>query len=401
MSGMTTINKDPVFVTYGWCRTAYAVVRSLGRRGIPVHIGDASRLAMSRFSKYCRSFTVLPDFFAEPEAYFEAVVKAMERTGARVLMPAHEDVAIFSMWQDQLPSDVRIAVPDYESYQAADDKYDVIALAESVGCPVPETRLVSDREQLISTAEQLGYPVAIKTRISNSAKGVAFAWDQHELEEKFFGLIDKFDLTHDRWPFLQAYLHGDPAGACALFDHGKVKAVFGEEYLRTKEGTTRGTTTLRRAHGHMFLIEPLIAIGEKLNWHGLVQIEYIQDTEGVYRINEINARLWGALWLAVAAGVDFPYLWYLLACEREVPNVEIYDDGKYCRWIVGDMLATLHLLIRGKIRDALSVWRPVPNCGHDDFCPHDPIPLLMEGVDYLAKACKYRGANPATKGMVR
>jgi hypothetical protein len=52
----------PAFVTYGWCRTAYTVVQSLGQKGIDVHVGDASPLAMSRFSRYCKSFTKLPVF---------------------------------------------------------------------------------------------------------------------------------------------------------------------------------------------------------------------------------------------------------------------------------------------------------------------------------------------------
>ncbi|HOM61792.1 MAG TPA: hypothetical protein PLP49_10225, partial [Anaerohalosphaeraceae bacterium] len=51
-----------VFVTYGWCRSSYAVLRSLGRKGLTVHVGDASPAAMSRFSRYAASFSRLPDF---------------------------------------------------------------------------------------------------------------------------------------------------------------------------------------------------------------------------------------------------------------------------------------------------------------------------------------------------
>ena len=58
----------PAFITYGWCRSAYTVARSLARRGVEVHVGDSSALAMARFSRHVRSFTRLPDFFHSPRS---------------------------------------------------------------------------------------------------------------------------------------------------------------------------------------------------------------------------------------------------------------------------------------------------------------------------------------------
>ena len=93
-------NDLSAFVTYGWCRSSYAVVWSLGRRGIDVHVGDASPLAMSRVSRYCKSFTRLPDFFVEPKRYFELTCEALKKTGAKVLLPGHEDVGIFCRYRE-------------------------------------------------------------------------------------------------------------------------------------------------------------------------------------------------------------------------------------------------------------------------------------------------------------
>ncbi len=107
----------PVFVTYGWCRTAYAVVLSLGRRGIDVHVSDASSSAMSRSSRYCRSYVKVPDFFVEPERYFDAICEALKKTGAGVLLPAHEDVGIFCQRRNELPPGVRVALPELGNLQ--------------------------------------------------------------------------------------------------------------------------------------------------------------------------------------------------------------------------------------------------------------------------------------------
>ena len=125
----------PVFITYGWCRNGYTVVRSLGQRGIEVHVGDASPLAMSRFSRYCRSFTCLPDCFCEPEEYFSAVCRALKKTSAGVLLPCHEDTRIFIKRRSELPEGVKVAFPDYKLYQQIEDKLDCVKPCWSAQLP--------------------------------------------------------------------------------------------------------------------------------------------------------------------------------------------------------------------------------------------------------------------------
>ena len=73
----------PAFVTYGWCRSAYTVVRSLAARGVEVHVGDSSPFAMSRFSRFTKYFTRRPDILAEAEAYVEARVRRSSLLGLR------------------------------------------------------------------------------------------------------------------------------------------------------------------------------------------------------------------------------------------------------------------------------------------------------------------------------
>ena len=80
--------RAPVLVTNGWVRTAYNVVESLGRRGIPVHVVDRSPRAMCRFSRWTRSFHRVPNFFEEPEAYARAPRVPL---GDGALLPAFAD----------------------------------------------------------------------------------------------------------------------------------------------------------------------------------------------------------------------------------------------------------------------------------------------------------------------
>jgi len=393
----------PVFITYSWCRSSYAIVLSLGRRGIDVHVGDAAPFAMSRFSRYCKSFTRLPEFFIEPERYFRETCRALKKTGSKVLMPGHEDVGIFSKRRDELPSDVHVALPEWDSYQIAEDKFAVLDLAEKTGCPVPDTMEIGSIQELENFAESSDWPVVIKTRIGNSAKGVRIARSSKELVQKFEELVQTYNLPKNRWPVVQEFLPGDAAGVCLAYNRGRCIASFAERYLRCKEPGKFGTSTLRETYDNHQLINNAIGVMDKLKWHGVAHLDFVADKTGQFKLIEINPRLWGALALALFSGIDFPYLWYLTAINRSNPeSVELQKRKIKCRWLIGDCLALFELVKRARFAEAAQLIVPQRNCYHDDFTLRDPLPLLFEICDYFSKFIKSGGSiNPVIGDMIR
>lgn len=394
--------KQPsAFVTYGWCRSSYVVLRSLASAGIQVHLGDASPFAMSRYSRYAGSFQRIPDFFLDPDSYFDRLYGALTETGARVLLPCHEDVGIISRRRHELPPGVLTAVPDWQTYQAAEDKFLLMEIAQRVGCPVPNTRRIESVDQLLKAADEFSRPVVLKTRIGNSAKGVAIVRDRSELETRFSRLVEQYGLAEDRWPFLQEYLPGRAIGICALYNQGRRVAWFSEEYLRCKEPGLFGTSTLRRASHQPEVMEQALSVLDHLKWHGLAHMDFIQDAQGTYKLIEINPRPWGALALAVHAGVDFPRLWYQAALG-ETPEFAGSLREVSCRWILGECMAAFGALRQGRLRETAGILKWVPNCCYDDFSVKDPLPFLFEWVDYLSKFIRAGGSiNPVGKNMIR
>ncbi len=397
---MMAAKRQSAFVTFGWCRTAYAFVHSLGRRGIAVHVGDASRLAMSRASRYCHSFSLLPRPYVEPRRYFQATCQALRRTGARVLLPTHEEAKLFVRWREELPPGTCVALPELPDYELAEDKERAIALAASVGCPVPRSRAVTDLAELAGIAGELGWPVIVKTRLGNSAKGVCLAHDPKELETRYRALIEQFRLPRPRWPFLQEFLPGEAVGVCMLFDRGEPRAVFGERYLRCKAPGRFGTSTFREAYQDGTVFGHATAVMRKLNWHGLVHLDFVADREGVLRLIEINPRPWGAIMLAVQAGVDFPYLAYQLAAGEPLSPPADRPRQIRCRWVLGDMIAALGLLKRRRLRDLAGMLRPARRCRHDDVVPGDLLPFFLQLADYSMKFLRWRSLNPTGEVII-
>src|SRR5206468_12795896 len=76
---------------------------------------------------------------------------------------------------------------------------------------------------------------------------------------------------------------------------------------------------------------------EALQWHGVAMVEFKRDArDGLPRLMEINGRFWNSLPLAIASGVDFPFLLYTLARDGACPpcfeRSEERRVGKECRF---------------------------------------------------------------------
>ncbi len=392
----------PAFVTYGWCRSAYTVVRSLAARGVEVHVGDSSAFAMLRFSRFAKSFTRLPDFFAEPEAYVEALGAAIERTGARVLMPCFEDVELVIRHRDRLPADVRVAVPAFDDWAVAEDKLDYVERVGAAGCPVPKTYRIESREALRDVAATLPFPIVVKVRMGNGARGVEIVERRDDLEARFFALVEEFELPVHRWPILQEQLRGRKFKLDGVFREGESVATSVFEILRCKGANKFGTSTFRVTVDEPQLTQHAIQALQALNWHGMFNTDWICDEHGTAHLIDINGRLSGAVAVPYEAGMDLPWIWYQVSAGLDAIDAQDARPGVKVRWILGDAIALVEHLLAGEIRAGLRIPLPVPGCRHDDFVWDDPLPFLGQGLDYFSKFLRSRGSvRPMAKGMVR
>jgi len=129
---------------------------------------------------------------------------------------------------------------------------------------------------------------------------------------------------------------------------------------------------------------------EALNWHGIAEVEFRLDPrDGIPKLMEINGRFWGSLEVAIASGVDFPYLLYRLTVDGDVQKVLNYRVGIKSRWLEGDLM---HLtgVLRGTPANCgiqyPNKWRTLldflnfyeRNTTYDLFSCNDPLPFLFD-----------------------
>ena len=89
-------------------------------------------------------------------------------------------------------------------------------------------------------------------------------------------------------------------------------------------------------------------------------VEFKKDySDNEFKIMEINPRFWGSLDLAIASGVDFPYLLYKMAAEGDIKPIFSYRRGVRYAWIFPmDLVRTfkdkaIHLRTRQFLSDSI------------------------------------------------
>ena len=153
-------------------------------------------------------------------------------------------------------------------------------------------------------------------------------------------------------------------------------ASFAHKRLR-EYPATGGASTLRESVRRDDIRDMALSLLKALDWFGVAMVEFKLDPrDGIFKLMEINPRFWGSLSLAVAAGVNFPYLLYSMSYGENFKPVEQYQIGKRCRWLLpGDIL---HFIFNPRRASLLPqffhLWDR--NMAYDILSFEDPLPVL-------------------------
>jgi protein-tyrosine-phosphatase/predicted ATP-grasp superfamily ATP-dependent carboligase len=335
-----------VIVTDGNERSALAVTRSLGRRGIPVYVGAENRRSLAGMSRYCQGSFVYPSPWQSPARYVACLIEQARLHDAAGLFPMTDlAVELLGTPEVRVHDDFAIPIPSLEQYHALSDKYRLMQWAQSNGIPIPKTHFVvgGDLSSILPALDR--WPVVVKPgRSLIRARGavkktsVLYARNTDELYRLY---AEHAELQEPS--LIQSRVVGHGEGVFGLFERGQARALFAHRRLREKP-PSGGVSILRESIALPELMTKYAQmIAESVHWHGVAMMEFKVDRQGVPYLMEVNGRFWGSLQLAVDSGIDFPWLLYQLAVTGKVPEPDPYRIGVRSRWWLGDMD---HLLLR-------------------------------------------------------
>ena len=339
-----------VFVTDGNLRSTLAAVRSLGRTGAWIGVGETVPRSLAAASRYCRESLVYPSPYGVPETFQEFLIEKLPKMGYTHLLATSDlTVQLVAPLAQVLEKKIVVMTGSAEALHRVQDKAAMVEDAPRVGIAVPRTIVPHSRTELLQFAEEVGFPVVVKPRRSRQlirgqwrTGAVRYAWTPEDL-------VEIYDNCPVPGPLVQERVKGEGRGVFLLMWNGEVKAAFSHRRLREKP-PWGGTSVLSES---IPLDETLARNAAELlrraHWQGPAMVECkVDEHTGEAKLMEVNGRYWGSLQLALDAGVDFPKLHLALASGENTPALTEYRSGVKCRWLLGDL-------------DALvSLWRATP-----------------------------------------
>lgn len=340
--------------------TALAMIRSLGRSGVRVRAVErrAARGVLGFASRFAGETIALAggdDPVAELNDTFQS---------GDVLLPAGLATTL-ALSERRAELRARTLLPEPRSLAVACDKRQTLRAASAAGVPVPAE---GGRR----------FPVVVKYRCGEllglpAAERYAICRNAGERDAALAAMA-----ARQSEPLVQQYLPGPGYGVACLFAaDGTLIAAFCHRRLR-EYPATGGPSCLAESWVDPELTELGVRLLRALDWRGLGMVEFRADAGGRPRLLEINPRPWGTIALAIAAGVDFPCLWYRAAAGLPVAPVGGYRAGVRLRYLLKDLLSAraAGIGIARFLADAFA--HPAVDAVFD---PEDPLP----GLAYLLR----------------
>lgn len=328
------------------------IVRSLGRRGIPVwvlydehRIAATSRYARRAFRWPAESEQAQLDFLLDLAARFGLDGWAVFPTGdnAGALLARHHAL---------LAERFRLTVPPWEVYRWAYDKRLTYQLAAELGIDYPPTWYPCGREDL--AALECTFPVILKPASKPALNRFthAKAWLAGSRSELLARYEEATTLVPPELIMVQALVPGGgetQLSYAALCLDGSVRASIIARRLRQYPIDFGRSSTYVESIDQPEIEAAGRRLLQALRFSGLIEIEFKRDPrDGRYKLLEMNPRVWGWHTLGRLAGVDFPYLQWRAAHGLPVPELRARAGARWIHLVL-DIPAVYRELRAGRL----------------------------------------------------
>ncbi len=316
---------------------ALAIVRSLGRSGLKVHLAVWEAKPITRHSRYVYRQRHLGNPSTHPDAFAQAVIETVQSTAFDLLVPVSDKSLVALMpFREQLNAHTRFAAPDVHGFEITHDKAQTLALAERLGIPIPPTVRVRDRQALDTVELPRTFPLVLKPiasvqRHQQARQNVRIVRSADELSQRLPAMLEHTPVL------VQGFCPGYGVGLSILAQQGELVAAF--QHQRIHEPPEGGASSYRKSVPlSQTLLDAARRFCQAICWTGPAMFEFKMDpSRNAAVLMEINGRFWGSLALAVQAGVDFPRLLYDMLVLGNVTPVFTYRTPYFVRHTLRDL----------------------------------------------------------------
>lgn len=382
------IYHEPVIVIYSHI-VGLAVIRALGRLGVPVVVLHYLPVEFGYVSKYVARHLKITSPNIDEQAFVADVLALSGRYPGALLIPT-DDYTVIALSRNKrlLEKHFCVAVEEWSLVERLIEKQHTYKLAAELGVPHPRTAVCDSVEEIEAELPRFTFPCVLKP-----CQGHLF-FDRYRLK-----LLVIRDATELRARFRELQQFRFKVMLQEIIPGGASEGVNYNSYFVDCEPIAEFTAEKVRIDPPFFgsprvivskripqIIEPGRRLLKALGYRGFSCIEFKRDIrDGVYKLMEINARhnLSGSL--AVACGINFPWIMYRDQVMGKKEYRKDFIEGLY--WI--DLTKDLMRLFASRKEEGYSIGEYfAPYLRRHVFAildARDPLPFVKRCIGLLRK----------------
>ncbi|REJ88813.1 MAG: hypothetical protein DWQ34_21355 [Planctomycetota bacterium] len=369
----------PAIVFHGG-HNALSIVRSLGRRSIPIYTLNEPG-ADAHSSRYARPISLPADLpFAEAATRFLTGRESDFLKGAVLLAASDEALEVIANHRTQLADRFRLDLSNSDAQLMMLDKLATYNAAREAGVPAPRYWEIETADDLHACRDEFVYPLIVKPKLSHLF--------QRKFNRKFL-VADSFDEVLDAYRVTESANIGvmlvekipgpdSQLGSYYTYldEHGEPLFDFTKRIIR-RYPTNMGLACYHITDHVEGVRELTLKLCRHVKLRGLASVEFKLDKrDGQLKLIECNARFTGANVLVAKAGFDLASFVYNRAVGLEPPQLTHFRKGLRLWDPARDFRAYRELSRRGEMSAfgwIRSVLRPQT---FPVFTWSDPKPVL-------------------------
>jgi protein-tyrosine-phosphatase/predicted ATP-grasp superfamily ATP-dependent carboligase len=330
------MTKNKVLVLGNDTNSFLAVIRSLGRKKIEVHVGCCSKDAPALGSRYVSKFHDMLDDIAPINIQALTSILSIERF-QMVISCSDTITASIQLHREIFNKFPELHLLQKEVFIVTSSKLFTTDLARSLSINVPKSCLINHFDNGQVELGEYDFPIVLKPISSMSL-------DKPDANRKYVRKVFTLRELNDVLPTMllegdvlaQENFIGTGMGIECLANNGEILTAF--QHVRVHEPIHGGGSSYRMsAPLDKEMYAATVKLISSLKYTGVAMVEFKKNIyTGKWVLIEINARFWGSLPLSITSGIDFPfYLYQMLVLKIYSFNKE-YKNGIYCRNLYRD-----------------------------------------------------------------
>ncbi len=394
-------------LVFGGAHGSLAVVRSLGRRGIPVWLLRRDH-PIARFSRYASGSIPWngPDQANAADTLIE--IGRRYRLQGSVLFPGGDaEAELVSRHHAKLAAEFRLTTPPWETGKWAFDKRLMNQRADQVGVARPWSYCPRDREDVARL--ECRFPIVLKPAMKRqpNAFTLAKAWRVDDRAALLARYDEAAALVPNEDIVLQELIPGDGTtqfSYAAIWDRGTPLAALVARRTRQYPIDFGYTSTYVETFEQREVEQAATRFLRSIDYHGIVEVEFKYDRrDDRYKILDVNARPWTWIALGELAGVDFPHLMWQLATGARLDPL---PARKHAAWmhLSRDLVAAAQEMRAGTFTLAQYLQSFRSPLQFAAYAADDPLPGIVDLPIALLRVLTNRlpiAARQMARGLIR